>query len=168
LRATAEPPPTIRVEIQQLRGLALMTKQLSLAMILSICVGSGMAWSNLQTVPSVAGVNTKTDFDQIFADATGQGELNTVNRARKGDRLPSLKPVLLELLLLPHCEPLASRFADPILGHIVGRCAACTSPIFPYETERSRCQPALPGSDFARRSAIASPSRNDLRVRLKT
>jgi hypothetical protein len=124
LRATAEPPPTIRVEIQQLRGLALMTKQLSLAMILSICVGSGMAWSNLQTVPSVAGARTKTDFDQIFADATGQGELNTVNRARKGDRLPSLKPVLLEPLLLPHCEPLASRFADPILGHIVGRCDA--------------------------------------------
>jgi hypothetical protein len=113
--------------IRQLRGLAMMTKQLSLAMILSVCVGSGVAWSNLKTAPSVPAAKTKTDFDQVFADATRQGEFNaagTVNRALKSDRLPSFKRVLLEPLLLPHCEPVASRFADPILGRIVGRCAA--------------------------------------------
>jgi hypothetical protein len=100
-------------------------KQLSLAMILSICVGSGVAWSSVKAV-SVPAAKTRIDFDQVFA-AAQQAELNTaatVNRARKGDRLPGAKPVLLEPLLLPYCEAVASSFADPILGRIVGRCAA--------------------------------------------
>jgi hypothetical protein len=55
---------------------------------------------------------TKIDFDQV------------VNRAGKSDRLPSIKAVLPESVLLPNCEPVASPFADPILGRIVGRCDA--------------------------------------------
>jgi hypothetical protein len=105
----------------------MITKQLSLAMILSICVGLAMAWSNLNAAAVAPAAKTKIDFDQVFADATRQGEFNaagTVNRARKSDRLPSFKPVLLEPVLLHHCEPLASPFADPILGRIVGRCTA--------------------------------------------
>jgi hypothetical protein len=47
-----------------------------------------------------------------------------VDRTRKSDRLPNFKTVLPEPALLPHCEPVASPFADPILGRIVGRCDA--------------------------------------------
>jgi hypothetical protein len=65
---------------------------------------------------------TRIDFDRVFADATQQSRFPYVDRARKSDRLPSFKAVLLEPALLPNCEPLASPFADPILGRIVGRC----------------------------------------------
>ena len=35
------------------------------------------------------------------------------------------------------------------------RCATCTSPTLSYDTDRSRCQPALPRSDCASRSRMA-------------
>jgi len=38
-------------------------------------------------------------------------------------------------------------------------CAFKTSPTLSYDTDRSRCHPALPGSEAARRSIIARPSR---------
>jgi hypothetical protein len=98
-----------------------------------------MAWSD------ATASQTKVDFDQVFADATRQGEFDPsiqdglrrvgwnfivtatehgsqyVKRASKSDRLQSVLP---EPALLPYCEPVASPFADPILGRIVGRCAA--------------------------------------------
>ena len=131
----------------------MITKRLSLAIIVSICVGSGMAWSHFQpsVPPLVAG--TRIDFNQTFADVAGRNEFNssshdrlrdfgwnlivaeaergsgglapqTVNRAGKGDRLPDLKSVVFERIRLSGCEPVASPFADPILGQIVGRCDA--------------------------------------------
>jgi hypothetical protein len=33
------------------------------------------------------------------------------------DAMPAAKPIRT-----PHCEPVASRFADPVLGRIIGRC----------------------------------------------
>ena len=48
----------------------------------------------------------------------------TVNRAGKGDRLSDLKSVVFERIRLSGCEPVASPFADPVLGQIVGRCDA--------------------------------------------
>jgi hypothetical protein len=33
------------------------------------------------------------------------------------DAMPAAKPIRA-----PHCEPVASRFADPVLGQIIGRC----------------------------------------------
>jgi hypothetical protein len=65
---------------------------------------------------------TKIDFNQVFADATQQAVV-FVNRAHQGDRLPSVKAAVREPLL-PNCEPVASPYAEPILGRIVGRCAA--------------------------------------------
>jgi hypothetical protein len=70
---------------------------------------------------------TGIDFDQVLSDATQQSQSPYVDRARKGDRLPSFKTVLPEPALLSHCEPLASPFADPILGRI-GRSAKERSP----------------------------------------
>jgi hypothetical protein len=128
----------------------MVTKQLSIAIAISICIGSGVAWSDLKTFAAAPASETKIDFDQVFADATRQGEFNQsvhgrfrhvgwnlitergsrsfadgyVNRARKSDRLPNFKSALPEPALLPYCEPVASPFADPILGRIVGRCAA--------------------------------------------
>jgi hypothetical protein len=120
------------------RGLV-MVRQLSIAIAISICIGSGMARSDA-TAPQ-----TKVGFDKAFADATPQGEFDPsiqeglrrvgwnfivaatehgsqyVNRASKSDRLQS---VLLEPAPLPYCEPVGSPFADPILRRIVGRCAA--------------------------------------------
>jgi hypothetical protein len=55
---------------------------------------------------------------QVFVDATQQSQSPYVDRARKSDRLPSFKTVSPEPALLPHCEPLASPFADPILGNV--------------------------------------------------
>ena len=98
----------------------MVTKQLSLAIAISICIGSGIALETLAAAPTSA---TRIDFDQVFADVTRQSA-GYVDRARKSDRLPSFKTVSPEPALLPHCEPLASPFTDPILGRIIGRCDA--------------------------------------------
>ena len=103
----------------------MVTKQLSIAIAISICIGSGLAWSDLKMFAAAPASETKVDFDQVFTDATRQSGFNPyINRARKGDRLPNIKFVLPEPALLPYCDPVASPFADPILGRIVGRCAA--------------------------------------------
>jgi hypothetical protein len=99
----------------------MVTKQLSIAIAISICIGSGIAFQTFAAAPASA---TRIDFEQVFADATQQSQFPYVDRARKSDRLPSFKTVLLELLQLPHCEPVASPFTDPTLGRIVGRCDA--------------------------------------------
>jgi hypothetical protein len=99
----------------------MITKQLSIAIVVAFCVGSGVALKTFAAAPASA---TRIDFDQVFAGATWQSQSPSVDRARKGDRLPSFKTVLREPVLLPNCEPLASAFADPILGRIVGRCDA--------------------------------------------
>jgi hypothetical protein len=95
-------------------------KQLSIAIAISICIGSGIALETFAAAPTSA---TRIDFDQVFADVTRQGA-GHVDRARKSDRLPSIKAVSPEPALLPYCEPLASPFTDPILGRIAGRCDA--------------------------------------------
>ncbi len=99
----------------------MITKQLSIAVVVTIVIGSGIAFEMFAAAPASA---TRIDFDQVFADATRQSPSPSIDRARKGDRLPSFKAGLAEPVLLPHCEPLASPFADPILGRIVGRCDA--------------------------------------------
>jgi hypothetical protein len=105
----------------------MVTKKLSIAIAIAIaagvCIGSGVARSDLQTFAAAAASETKIDFDQVFADATRQSQPQYVSRARKSDRL-NVRSVLPEPALLPYCEPLASEFADPILGKIVGRCDA--------------------------------------------
>ena len=93
-----------------------MVTKLSIAIAISMCIGSGVV---LETFASA----TRIDFDQVFADVTRQGAVY-VDRARKSDRLPSFKTVSPQPALLPYCEPLASRFTDPILGSIAGRCDA--------------------------------------------
>jgi len=131
----------------------MVTKQLSIAIAISFCLGSGLAWSDFKTFAAAPASEAKIDFDQLFADATRQGEFDPsvhdglrhvgwnfimrttergshplaagyVNRARKSDRLPNFKSAFPEPALLPYCEPVASPFTDPILGRIVGRCAA--------------------------------------------
>ena len=98
----------------------MITKQLSIAIAISIVIGSGIA---LETFAAASASATRIDFDQVFADVTRQSA-GYVDRARKSDRLPNFKTVLPEPAVLPFCEPLASEFADPILGRIVGRCDA--------------------------------------------
>ena len=98
----------------------MVTKQLSIAIAISIFIGSGIAFQTFAAAPASA---TRIDFDQAFADATRQGA-GYVDRGRKSDRLPSFKTVSPEPVLLPYCEPLASPFTDPILGRVVGRCDA--------------------------------------------
>ena len=104
----------------QVTGGRVMVKQLSIAIAVSICIGSGIALETLAAAPTSA---TRIDFDQVFADVTRQ-TAGYVDRTRKGDRLPSFKSVLPEAALLPYCEPVASPFADPVLGSIVGHCDA--------------------------------------------
>jgi hypothetical protein len=99
----------------------MIAKQLSIAIAITICIGSGITFKTFAAAPASA---PRIDFDQVFADATRQSQSPSIDRARKGDRLPSFKTVLPEPALLPNCEPLASPFADPILGKIVGRCDA--------------------------------------------
>ena len=99
----------------------MITKQLSIAIVVALCIGSGIALKTFAAAPASA---TRIDFDQVFADATQQSQSPYVDRTRKSDRLPSFKTVLPEPALLPNCEPLASPFADPIFGRIVGRCDA--------------------------------------------
>ena len=98
----------------------IVTKQLSIAIAVGIRVGSGIALETFAAAPTSA---TRIDFDQVFADVARQGT-GYVDQARNGDRLPRFKAVSLEPALLPYCEPLASEFADPVLGRIVGHCDA--------------------------------------------
>ena len=86
----------------------MVTKQLSIAIAISVFIGSGIAFKTL-AAPAAA---TRTDFDQVFADATQQSQSQYVNRARKSNRL-DVRSVLQETALLPNCEPLASPYADP-------------------------------------------------------
>jgi hypothetical protein len=115
----------------------MVSKQLSIAIAIAIgiCIGSAMARTDLERFAAAPTTETRIDFDQVFADAAQQSEFNqsihdglrhvgTVDGARKSDRLPNFKSVLPEPALLPNCEPVASPFADPILGRIVGRCDA--------------------------------------------
>jgi hypothetical protein len=102
----------------------MFTKQLSIALAFSVCIGLGVARPDLKTFAAAPISATKIDFDQAFADPARQRDAVYVNRAHKGDRLPSIKTVLPEPALLPNCEPVASLYADLILGRIVGRCAA--------------------------------------------
>jgi hypothetical protein len=133
----------------------MIPKRLSIAIAIAIgiCIVSGLAWSDLETFAAAPASETKIDFDQVFADATRQGEFDPsihdglarvgwnfimstteraskslaggyVNRAAKSDRSPNFKSAPPEPALLPYCEPVASPFADRILGRIVGRCAA--------------------------------------------
>jgi hypothetical protein len=99
----------------------MITKQLSVAIVVTIGIGSGIAFETFAAAPASA---TRIDFNQVFADVTRHSQANYVDRAHKGDRLPSFKTVLREPVLLANCEPLASPFADPILGKMVGRCDA--------------------------------------------
>ena len=98
----------------------MVTKQLSIAIAIGIFIGSGIAFKTFAAAPASA---TRIDFDQVFADATQQSQSQYVNRARKSNRL-DVRSVLQETALLPNCEPLASPYADPILGKVVGRCDA--------------------------------------------
>jgi hypothetical protein len=103
-------------------GVGIMVTKFSIAIAIAVgvCLGSGMARSDLQTFAAVPAAETKIDFDQVFRDATRQRQSEYVNRARKSDRL-NFRSVSPEIALLPYCEPLASPFTDPILGRIVGR-----------------------------------------------
>ena len=101
----------------QVTGGRVMVKQLSIAIAVSICIGA------LETLAAAPTSATRIDFDQVFADVTRQSA-GYVDRAHKSDRLPTFKTVPPEPVLLPYCEPLASEFADPIFGRIVGRCDA--------------------------------------------
>ncbi len=95
----------------------MVAKQLSIAITIGIFIGSGIAFKTFAAAP------TRIDFDQVFADAAQQSQPQHVNRARKSDRL-NANTVVQETALLPNCEPVASPFADPVLGRIVGRCDA--------------------------------------------
>ena len=98
----------------------MITKQLSIAIVVTTGIGSGIAFETFAAAPASA---TRIDFDQVFADVIRQSP-GYVDRAHKSDRLSSFKTVSPEPALLPYCEPLASPFTDPILGRIVGRCDA--------------------------------------------
>jgi hypothetical protein len=113
----------------------MVTKQVSIAIAISVCIGSGLAWSDLNTFAAAPASETTIDFDQVFADATRQGEFNPsvhdglrrvgwnlitepgsqflpagyVNRAGKSDRLPNFRSALPEPALLPYCEPVHPR-----------------------------------------------------------
>jgi hypothetical protein len=102
----------------------MITKRLSIAIAvaISISIGSGMARPDLRTFAAAPASVAKIDFDRVFADVTPQG-VGYVDRARKGDRLSRVKSASPEPAL-PYCEPVASPYSDPILGRIIGRCAA--------------------------------------------
>lgn len=104
-------------------------KQLSGAVvIISMCIGSNIAWPDRTAGPSAP--ETKINFDQVFADAAWPGQFNplmggmAIERDKKSDRPPARKKILLERARLPNCEPVAARYADPGLGRFVGRCFA--------------------------------------------
>jgi hypothetical protein len=87
----------------------MVTKQLSIAIAISICIGSGVAFKTFAAAPTSV---TRIDFDRVFADATRQSQSPCVDRARKSDRLPTFE--------LPWLGP----GAIPSLGGVVGRCDA--------------------------------------------
>jgi hypothetical protein len=60
----------------------MVTKQLSIAIAISICIGSGLAWPDLKTFAGAPTSETKIDFDQVFADAARHALLNLLNRWR--------------------------------------------------------------------------------------
>jgi hypothetical protein len=99
----------------------MFTRKLSIAfaVAISFCIGLGMARPHLETFAAAS--MTRTDFDQVFADAA-LGAVH-VDRAHKGDRSPAVKAVSAERML-HNCEPVASPYSDPILGRVVGRCDA--------------------------------------------
>jgi hypothetical protein len=96
----------------------MITKQLAIAIVIGICIGSGIAVKTFAAAPASA---MGIDFDQVFADVTRQG-VGYVDRARKSDRLPVFRIVMPEPALPPYCEPVASPFVDPTLSRIAGRC----------------------------------------------
>ena len=100
-------------------------KQLSvaIAVAMSLCIGLGIARPHLETFAAAPGSATRIDFDQVFAAVTWQGDAHA-NRTHKGDRLPNVRSVSQNPVLLSYCEPVASPYSDPILSRIVGRCAA--------------------------------------------
>ena len=59
----------------------MVTKQLSIAIAISVFIGSGIAFKTFAAAPASA---TRIDFDQVFADAThSRASLNTsIGRAR--------------------------------------------------------------------------------------
>jgi hypothetical protein len=103
----------------------MVMKQFSIAVAVAIsfCIGLGVARPHLETFAAATSSVTKIDFDQAFADVTGQGAAH-VDRARKGDRKPNVKSASPKSAQLDHCEPVASPYADPILSRVIGRCAA--------------------------------------------
>jgi hypothetical protein len=96
----------------------MLTKQLSIALAIIVCIGFGVARPDLKTF--AAAPASATNFDQVFAAAARYAV--DVNRVHKGDRLSIVKAASHEPLL-PDCEPVASPYVDPILGRIAGRCA---------------------------------------------
>jgi hypothetical protein len=100
----------------------MLTKQLSIALAINVLIALGVARPDLETFAAAPAHTTKIDFDQVFADAA-RLSVGYVNRAGKGDRLPKVDAASHEPVL-PYCEPVASPFSDPVLGRIVGRCAA--------------------------------------------
>jgi hypothetical protein len=103
----------------------MVTRQLSIAIAVAISfsIGLGMTRPHLETfaAPASPASATKIDFDQVFADVA-LGTMH-VDRAHKGDRLPSVR-VVVSQPVLPNCEPVASPYSDPILGRVIGRCDA--------------------------------------------
>src|ERR1700693_6177319 len=98
----------------------MVPERVSIAIALAICIVSGLAWSDRESCAGAAAPKTKIDFDQVFANATRQGEFNPsihdrlrrvgwnfimttteraskslaggyVNRVGKSDRLPNFK-----------------------------------------------------------------------------
>ena len=115
---------------QEQSGWVMVTRQLSIAIAVAIsfCVGLGMARPHLETFAAAPASTTSAsattiDFDQVFSDVKRQGTAY-VDRTHKSDRLSNTKSAAPKSVLLPHCEPVASPYSDPILGRIVGRCAA--------------------------------------------
>jgi hypothetical protein len=49
-----------------------MITKLSIAIAIGMCIGSGMAQSDLQTVTAAPVSERTIDFDQVFADVTRQ------------------------------------------------------------------------------------------------
>jgi hypothetical protein len=98
----------------------MVTKKLSIAILIGICVGSGLAFKTFAAAPAPA---TRIDFDQVFADVTRQG-VGYVDRSHKSDRLPRFGSASPEPVLPPYCDAVASPFVDPALSRIAGRCDA--------------------------------------------